>query len=98
MALIHITATHTANSEYDVRIGVAWDGAEPLRILTVDNFNRTYDGVSTPLHRYTPVEMTIDARKSGSEYLQYVHDLARDCVNQGGISNLRLINSPQADG
>ena len=98
MALINSTATHTANSEYDVRIGVAWDGAEPLRILTVDNFNRTYDGVSTPLHRYTPVEMTIDARKSGSEYLQYVHDLARDCVNQGGISNLRLINSPQTDG
>ena len=49
-----------------------------MRILTVDNSNRIYDGVSTPIHRYTPVEMTINARKSGSEGLQYIHDLARD--------------------
>lgn len=97
MALIHSTATYTANSEYDVRIGVICNGSEPLRILTRDNLGMIYDGLSTPLHRYTPVETTISARKSDSEYLQYVYELARDCVNQGGISNLRMI-TPQADG
>jgi hypothetical protein len=53
-----------------------------------------YDGVSTPLHRYTPIEMTVNAVEPALDYFWHVHDLAQDSVNQGGISNVRMIQPP----
>jgi hypothetical protein len=54
----------TDNDEYDVRIGIEWSGGQPLAVLTTDTQGFTYDGVSTPLHRYTPVETTVKALSS----------------------------------
>lgn len=87
MALIRTTAEATGNDEYELRVGVEWSGEKPLTILTTDNYGFTYDGVSTPLHRYTPVEMTVNAAESPLDYYWHVHNLAQDCVNQGGIAN-----------
>jgi hypothetical protein len=97
MALIRATAEATNNDEYDIRIGIEWAGEQALTILTKDNMGFTYDGVSTPLHRYTPVETTINAREPESDFLEHVHGLAEDCLNQGGISNLQLIRMPERD-
>lgn len=94
MALTRITAESTGNDEYDVRVGIDWTGAEPLRILTVDNSGFVYKDVSTPLHRFAPVETSLDAREADNEFRRHVYELARDCVNQGGISNLHLIGLP----
>ncbi|MCX4965804.1 ATP-binding protein [Streptomyces sp. NBC_00654] len=94
MALLRTTAEVTDNEEYDVRVGIEWAGQEPLTILTTDNFGRTYDGASTPLHRYTPVETTVNAMEPPLDYHWHVHDLAQDCVNQGGISNVQVIQPP----
>ncbi|GAB2829192.1 hypothetical protein GCM10027176_36740 [Actinoallomurus bryophytorum] len=63
-------------------------------ILTKDNFGHAYDGVSTPLHRYTPVGTTVNAIEPDLDYYWHVHDLAQDCVNQGGISNVLMIQPP----
>lgn len=97
MALIRTTAEATANDEYDVRAGIVWTGGNPLTILTKDNQGFTYDGVSTPLHHYTPVEMTVNANAPDVEYFWHVRDLAQDCVNQGGISNVLMIRPPARD-
>jgi hypothetical protein len=97
MALIRATAETTGNDEYDLRVGIDWSGDQALTILTKDTMGFTYDGVSTPLHRYTPVETTINAFESDSDFLQHVHDLAQDCLNQGGISNLLVIRLPDPD-
>jgi hypothetical protein len=78
MALIRATAEATDNDEYNARVGINWTGGQPLTILTKDKHGFTYDGVSIPLHRYTPVETTVNA-------------LAHDRVNQGGISNVLMI-------
>ncbi|MFE9970065.1 helix-turn-helix domain-containing protein [Streptomyces hirsutus] len=94
MALLRTTAEATDNEEYDVRVGIEWAGQEPLTILTTDNFGRTYDGVSTPVYRYTPVETTVNAVEPPLDYHWHVHDLAQDCVNQGGISNVQVIQPP----
>jgi hypothetical protein len=94
MALIRATAEATGNGEYDVRVGINWTGEQPLTILTMDNQGFTYDGVSTPLHRYTPIETTVNAIEPALDYYWHVHDLAQDCVNQGGISNVLLIRPP----
>lgn len=97
MALIRTTAEATGNHEYDVRVGIAWTGGNPLMILTKDTQGFTYDGVSTPLHRYTPVETTVNAGEPDLDYFWHVHDLAQDCVNQGGISNVLMICPPDRD-
>ncbi|WP_062316069.1 AlbA family DNA-binding domain-containing protein [Demequina maris] len=97
MALVRKTAQATHGGEYEVRVGIEWAGEQPLRILTKDSIGFTDDGVSTPLHRFSPVKMTVDASGSDDDFHWDVHDLARDCVNQGGISNLLLIQSPQRD-
>jgi hypothetical protein len=97
MALIRVTAEATDNDEYDVRVGIDWNGEQPLVILTKDNFGHTYDGVSTPLQRYAPVETTVIAVAPDLDYHWHVHDLAQDCVNQGGISNVRMIQPPERD-
>ncbi|WP_204801724.1 helix-turn-helix domain-containing protein [Mycobacterium riyadhense] len=94
MALIRTTAEATGNDEYDARVGMVWTGGNPLTILTKDNQGFTYDGVSTPLHHYTPVEMTVNANAPDVDYFWHVHDLAQDCVNQGGISNVLMICPP----
>lgn len=59
MALVRATADLTGAGEYDVRVGVEWAGEGPLTILTRDTMGFVYDEVSTPLHRYTPVETTV---------------------------------------
>jgi hypothetical protein len=46
-----------------------------------------------PIHRYTPVEATVEVRDSDEGYLQQVRLLALDTVNQGGVTALQLIKS-----
>jgi hypothetical protein len=44
-----------------------------------------------PLH---PVETTVNATEPALDFHWHVHDLAQDCVNQGGISNVLMIRRP----
>lgn len=97
MALTRVTAEATGNDEYDVRVGIDWTGEQPLMILTRDNMGFTYDGVSIPLHRYTPVETTVNATEPDLDFFWHVHDLAQDCVNQGGISTVDMISPPDRE-
>jgi hypothetical protein len=97
MALMRTTAQATDNDEYDIRLGVEWTGEQPLMILTKDNMGFAYGGVSVPLHRYTPVETTVNAIEPAADFFWHVHDFAQDCVNQGGISNVLMIQPPARD-
>ena len=94
MALVRTTAETTGDDEYDLRVGIEWAGEQPLTILTKDTMGFAYDGVSVPLHSYTPVDTTMNAAESAADFFWRVHDLAQDCVNQGGISNLLMIRPP----
>ena len=94
MALVRATSQATDNVEYELRVGICWEGAEPLTILTRDSFGLTYDGASTPVRQFTPVEMTLNTAEADLDYFWHVHDIAQDCVNQGGVSNLLSIHPP----
>jgi hypothetical protein len=89
LALVRVTAEATHNDEYDVRLAVEWSGEQPLTILTKDNMGFTYDGVSLPLRRFTPVETTINAAAPALDFCWLVHDFAQDCVNQAAGKLLR---------
>lgn len=97
MAMIRTAASATHNDEYDVRVDVVWTGRQPLMILTKDNMGYVYEGVSTPLHHYTAVETTVNTFTPDLDFYWQVHGLAQDCVNQGGISNLHMIQPPTRD-
>lgn len=50
------------------------------------------DEGAVPVHRFIPVETTVEVRDNDDEgYLQQVRELALDCVNQGGVMYLHLI-------
>jgi hypothetical protein len=98
LALTRITAEATGNDEYDVRLGIEWNGEQPLLIVTKDSMGFTYDGVSTPLRRFSPVETTINATEPDLDFFWHVHDFAEACVNQGGVSNVLMIQPPARDG
>lgn len=97
MAMVRATAQATGGDEYDIRVGIEWKGDEPLVIATTDRWGENAEGSSIPLHRYTAVETTVNAVEPGPDFYWHVHDLAQDCVNQGGISNLQMIRPPARD-
>lgn len=96
MALVRATSQATSKDEYIVRVGLEWveKPGMPLQIVVHDGFWGLREDVSIPLRRFTPIETAVDAAAADSEYHEQVHDLARDCVNQGGVSELRLIALP----
>lgn len=94
MALVRATAAASGTTDYDIRVGIVWTGEHPLIIETVDERGYPFSGTSIPIATYTPVETTAAAAAADQEYVRQVHDLAQDCVNQGGVSNLRLIKQP----
>lgn len=97
MALSRAAGGATSNDEYDVRIGVEWSGGEPLMIVTRDNFGDWFEDSSIPLHRYTPVKTAVSVGASDLDFHRRVHELAEDCVNQGGIARLRCIHPLQPE-
>lgn len=94
MALTRTTAETLGIREYDVQVGVEWGGDEPLTLLTKDQHGYAYDGGAVPLHRYTAVQTTIDASATATDFYWQVHDLAEDCINQGGVEHVRSIQPP----
>lgn len=91
MALVRTTAQATGNDEYDVRVQVDWAGGQPLKLVTTSQMGHVYEVESVPLHRYAPVETTANAAGPALDFYWQVHDLARDCVNQGGIADVSIL-------
>lgn len=90
MGLVRIVGQHIGSVDYEVRLGIEWTGQEPMIMQTIDNFGHPYTDVSIPMHRFTPVEETVEVGTDDERFLHQVRILIQDCVNQGGITNLRI--------
>ena len=97
LALVRKWSESRGTGEHDVKVGIEWSNSNPLLIQTVDQSGHPYDGTSVPLRRYLPVEATIDADAADAEFLSRVYEIAEDCVNQGGITNVRMIRRPEPE-
>ncbi|MGM7667979.1 AlbA family DNA-binding domain-containing protein [Microbacterium sp. A93] len=97
LALVRKWSESRGTGEHDVKVGIEWSNSNPLLIQTVDQSGHPYDGTSVPLRRYLPVEATIDADVADAEFLSRVYEIAEDCVNQGGITNVRMIRRPEPE-
>ncbi|WP_285365307.1 ATP-binding protein [Microbacterium sp. LMC-P-041] len=98
LALVRTWSELRGVRDQDVRVGIEWPHVKPLLIQTVDQSGYPYDGTSVPLKRYVPVSATIDAGAADEEYLSRVYEVAEDCVNQGGIKNVRMIKRAETGG
>lgn len=96
MGLIREAGERLGLGEYEVKVGFEWNNTERLQIWTTDGMNFPYSGSSIPLAQYSPVEVTVRADAEATDFFQQVHDLALDCVNQGGIANVQTISPPRA--
>lgn len=96
MGLIREAGDRLGLGEFEVKVGFEWDNTERLQIWTADGMNFPYSGSSIPLAQFTPVEVTVRADAEATDFFQQVHDLALDCVNQGGIANVQTISPTSA--
>jgi hypothetical protein len=96
MGLIREASTRLGLGEYEVKIGFEWDARERLEIWSTDGMGHAYSGSSIPLARYTPIDVTVQADAHPTTFFQQVHDLALDCLNQGGIAHVQTISPPPA--
>lgn len=94
MGLVRAASKRLGLAEYDVRVGIRWIGSTPLSIQTVDSMGFVFNDNSTPLAHYTPVERTVVADAAPEDFYWQVHDLAEDCINQGGVTEVRMIRPP----
>lgn len=94
MGLIRESGIRFGLDEYEVKIGFEWNKDERLEIWTTDGMNYPYSGSTIPLPQYTSVEVTVRAAAEANDFYWQVHDLALDCVNQGGIAEVKTISPP----
>ncbi|WP_150460426.1 AlbA family DNA-binding domain-containing protein [Nesterenkonia ebinurensis] len=94
MALVWSVAEHYGLDEYDVCVGIEWGGSELLEFWTSDNTNFLTGDLGTPVHRYTPVEITASPKTTVQDFHAQVYELVQLCINQGGLSRLRLMHEP----
>lgn len=95
-AVIRASAEAFGHDDYEVLVGIEWEGQGPIRLLAVDDTNQIFDGNSTPLTRFVPIRSTIDANSSDDEFHRRAYELVRDCINQGGLTHLRMMKTPPA--
>ena len=91
MGLVRIVGANIGSVDYEIRVGIERNGPERMEMKTVDQQGFPFTGVSTPMHRFTPVEATVEVGTDDGRFLHQVRVLAQDCVNQGGITNLRTL-------
>jgi hypothetical protein len=89
MGLVLTMGLHVGSGEYEVRIGIEHGGPEQMIMQTADTHGFAFTDTSIPMHRFTPVEATVTAADD-EQYFHQVRALIQDCVNQGGITSLRI--------
>jgi len=91
MGLIGAVGERIGAVDYEVRVGIEWTGTDPLVLHYKQHIDLDTEAGVIPIHHYTPVEATVEVRDSNEDYLQQVRLLALDAINQGGVTDLRLI-------
>jgi hypothetical protein len=91
MGLVRAVGSELGSTDYDVRVGIERSGQERMMMHTLNNFGQRYSAVSTPMHRFTPVEVTVEVAVSDERWLHQVRELVQDCVNQGGLTSLQTL-------
>jgi hypothetical protein len=91
LALVRLWGERRGAFTYELEIGIERLNGRPLIIRTVDGQGAPHDGASMPLRAYSRVRTAIDVATHDERFRADLWELAEDCVNQGGIVELRRI-------
>lgn len=98
IALVKEASKATGTGEYEIRVGLAWEGDHPLEVVPGQPGHFMSYAAPIPLPSFLPVEMTIDASENTADFHQHLYDLVTDVINQGGISEPTVIQPPSPEG
>jgi len=93
MALVREVGAELGSVDYEVRIGIDRIGTERMIMHSLDGHGLRYSGASTPIYRFIPVEATVEVGDTDEGWFHQVRELARDCINQGGLTSLQTLAS-----
>ncbi|MBF4459390.1 ATP-binding protein [Pseudoclavibacter sp. VKM Ac-2867] len=96
IALAKVAGDAQGAGGYEIRVGMEWRGDAPIMLLDRDRFGYTSTDRATPLASFSPVDMSIDVSGPEAALQNQVFELARDCVNQGGIAVVDSVPEPSA--
>jgi len=85
MALIRSVSQKFDLTDFEIIIGIEYDGSEPLTIGRDDYYWQPE--WSTPLRRYARITATVVSNADDEKYTEQVGEIVLDCLNQGGVSN-----------
>ncbi|GAA2275576.1 hypothetical protein GCM10009853_032130 [Glycomyces scopariae] len=92
LCLVRAVASRTGSVEYEVRVGLApW--RNELRMVAADFDPGLRDNHAEVIQIFEPVDTTITLDAGLSGLLTQTEQLARDCINQGGIDELMLLRN-----
>jgi hypothetical protein len=94
MAIVRAVSESRGTSEYELRLGIESPGESPLEILNVGETGSVHRELTLPIHSFTPIMSTVTADVSLGEFHKRVQQLAVDCINQGGLTNLNAVRNP----
>ncbi|SIS40926.1 Putative DNA-binding domain-containing protein [Corynebacterium appendicis CIP 107643] len=80
-------STKHGSPDYDLRVGVEWQGSEPLRLYRPHEIG-AFDPL--PITKFVPVEATVDFSDDGA-FFDNAEAIAEDCLNQAGIRDSKII-------
>lgn len=75
----------------DLKVGVEWDGPQPLQIFDSRPQDKPHNGAGSELPRYRPVSATWLLDAEGRLPHEHVIDLALDLLNQAGIRSVTYL-------
>jgi hypothetical protein len=94
MALLRETSSALeVMTEYDFVLGIEYQGTS-IAIESVDDFGTRWDDTSTLLPSYTKVRSSVRLDVDDEGFRAQVCEIARDAVNQGGVSDLQVLRPP----
>lgn len=82
LGLVHEMADELSTRDYEIRIGIEWNGPRSMTFFTRGAF-----GINekASVARFTPIRASIATNLPFEDYANRVYDIATDAVNQAGV-------------
>lgn len=91
LILARMVGEKTGTGEYEVRVGLESRDPSPIVMWTPGEPGFFPEDPRVPLKKFIPVTTSIGVRDSLDSVLDALRNIARDCINQGGLSYLRTL-------
>lgn len=91
LILARMVGEKTGTGEYEVRVGLESRDPSPIVMWTPGEPGFFPEDPRVTLKKFIPVTTSIGVRDSLDSVLDALRNIARDCINQGGLSYLRTL-------